>query len=216
LPRHGEYRQETFGADLRIFSAEAEKSLPLYNAIVGKRRGHVVFIPGQPASGRTDTLHAIASALSKAIPRPLIIGGEIEGDVFHPWLGSWYEGAPVGKVSAVLGENLSLVAKVVPSTMGATFLDSIGQLLQSIGASWDLGKWLSGVSLVEFAENFVDYLREVNAGGPVACFIDNLDEAEGIYWTTLLLEIADLMDKDLPVFLFTTLEGPIHLGHEGK
>ncbi len=52
-------RSMTYGRELRAYESELSKAAALHQRAVSTKRGRVVFIAGQPKSGRTDLLMSL-------------------------------------------------------------------------------------------------------------------------------------------------------------
>src|SRR5437763_112902 len=77
--------------------AVIQRALELYRTAAHARRGGIVFLAGQPGSGRSVLLHAIEDALRHERPRPALAGGGFQDGHYVPWTRRKPLGGPVPK-----------------------------------------------------------------------------------------------------------------------
>ncbi len=198
-----DYREETFGRSLRLYEKELADASALYQRAVASRRGRVVFIAGQPKSGRTDLLKSIGLHLDKEKPGPQLIAGQFQENRYYP------KTKDFKPYVAAAGETLSLLAKMIPG-IPAAVSDFAGQLLQTFAATQAVSEPVN--EPVVWPEEIKRLARRAAANHPVVYLVDDLDESREHWLADLLQELATEIDRDLPLIVFAVIEGPMKLG----
>ncbi len=178
--------------------AQLDQARRVYGSRLETGRGGIVFIAGYPASGRSALLRELEEDLAGLKPQPLMLSGRM------------VEGSYVASPRAP-SETRERIAKVEEAARLA-------------GAAWPLlGLAMQLVSATRFASNVTatrrspdrppslnDLFRSLRSAArrqPVICLVDDCDEADGRWWSELLLTLATEIDSGLSVFLFLALEG---------
>ena len=186
----------------------------IYADIAGGAPGTAVFLAGDDTEGRRDVMRALSDRLRRERPRPVVLGGQLDGDELRPWEGS-------SRVSTqqlvVLAQALEL-AKLAPLAAfglpaGVTVL-----LAQIMATSKDLvafvAKVLGTYTASEAAARVLpDTLLELCRRGPAVCLLDGVDARAVPLWSALAGLLAPRIATDLPVLLVLGLDGPRDL-HE--
>jgi hypothetical protein len=180
----------------RFAEAVAERAHELVEERIAEGRGAVVFLAGPPASGRSVLLRSIQSRLA-SVSRTF--AGDVQHGEYVPW-------APpnrrLGKAMAAAANGLGLAGAA-----GVPLVGLAGQIIStSQAAAAALGTIPAGTSPNTF-RTLSRVLRAAADESPVTCLIDNADEADGRWWSELLLGFAVEIADELPLFLFLTLEG---------
>jgi hypothetical protein len=198
-----DYREETFGRSLRLYEKELADASALYQRAVASRKGRVIFIAGQPKSGRTDLLKSIGLHLDKEKPGPQLIAGQFQENRYYP------KTKDFKPYVAAAGETLAFLAKMIPG-VPATAADFAGQLLQT-GVAMQAANEIVSEQVV-WPEEIKRLARRAAANQPVVYLVDDLDESREHWLANLLQELATEIDRDLPLIVFATIEGPAQLG----
>jgi tetratricopeptide (TPR) repeat protein len=168
--------------------------------LVGRRlaggRGAVVFLAGPPASGRSELLRALRSEVED-------VSQTYAGDVVQGEYVPWTPANPnVDKTIAAAAGGLGLAGAA-----GIPLVGLAGQIIStSQAAAAALGTAVAETSPSTF-RTLSRVLRAAAEERPVVCLIDNADEADGRWWSGLLLGFALEIVQELPLFLFMTVEG---------
>ena len=200
------YRALTYGRELRAYQNELAKAAALHQRAASTRRGRIVFIAGQPKSGRTDLLVSLARHLAQLKPAAHIIGGKFHEHRYFPATRDFV----LTEWGAAVGETLALAAKLIPSEVPAAAADFIGQLLQA-GSAAEATR-AEAEEPRDYAEEIKRHLRHAPPQQPLIYLVDNLDHAGNLWLPWLLTDLATELDRDLPLLVFVTLEAPIKLG----
>lgn len=192
-----------FQTDLRIRQTVVKQALELYRTLARWKKGYVIFLAGWPGSGRTATLQALAKALPREHPRPLLIAGRFEKGQYYPWKTEREVKVPLKEVVAAIGETIPLAASVSSPLVGS-IIAFVGQLLQASAAAWELVDSFRQLrqSLPDSPEALKILLRRATQARPVVCLLDDLDEAEGSWWSDFILTFALEVNKELRLLLF--------------
>ena len=190
---------------IRETGATAQRALRLHQTLARQNRGQIIFLAGQPGSGRTDLLQSLAESFRRESPRPVVISGHFVNGHYAPWDINPAVTLPLREITAAIGESIALI----PGLAGF-----IGQLLQAGAATWEMVESLTKQSQPS-PYALTELIRHAAETQPVVCLLDDIDEAEGSGWANWLLDFAPEIATDLPLLFFVTLEGPSELGrHE--
>jgi tetratricopeptide (TPR) repeat protein len=166
--------------------------------VSGCRAGHggIVFIAGSEASGRTMLLADIARELGGERYAPCIVSGRMSEGRYVPA----HDQGPAPEVLSALGGVLGVAGAAVPA------LALVGQVLTLLRATHELVKHADreGVSTLQ---NLARSIRAAARERPLVCLVDDADAADGRWWSELLLGLANEIGRDLPVFLFLSVDG---------
>ncbi len=200
------YRAQTYGRELRAYQNELAQAAALHQRAVSTRRGRIVFIAGQPKSGRTDMLVSLAQHLAQLKPAAQIIAGAFHSHVYYPATREFL----MTELGAAVGETLALAAKLIPSEVPAAAADFVGQLLQAGSAAQTARAEADRPH--DWQDEIKRFVRQAARTQPVAYFVDNLDHAGDLWLPWMLQDLATEIDRDLPLLVFITLNAPVKLG----
>jgi tetratricopeptide (TPR) repeat protein len=177
-------------------------------AMMSSGRGEVLFVSGDPGSGRTALLDRYHDELADRHRGLTVLGGEFHDGRYVAFqteplvprvqrllkkLETMFELAGVaGGVSPIV----SLLAQA--TSRSAAFLTLMEERMDD-PAPPDLNRFLGRV------------LRRLCEPGPVVCVVDNADGA-GIDWWADLLLLSGQIAHDLPLVLVLGVAGPAELG----
>ena len=199
-------------ANALLREADARALDAHYEGLDDARRGRTVFVAGDDAGGRQDLLRGWAQTLHSAKPRPTVLGGRFDGEVYLPWAND-----AVGAAEHLyeLDRTLS-VAKAVPlSALGLPpGIDMfLGQILSKGNDLLQAAAALIGARGRKAAPTVVpEALRALCRRGPAVCIVDSVDERAGSLWSELAGLLSNRIATDLPLLLVLGLDGPNDVG----
>jgi hypothetical protein len=100
-----------------------------------------VFLAGDDADGRQDAMRALVDRLRPERPRPVVLGGRLDGDELHPWEGDRRPGAE--RLGAL--EQALALAKLAPLAALDLPAGVAALLAQIMATSKELLGYVTGV-----------------------------------------------------------------------
>lgn len=165
--------------------------------------GAIIFVAGPPASGRSAVLQELTRVLAKGPNSPRVVAGTIvEGRYVAAQPDTERGSVAADAVISALGLGgaalpvLGLVEKV------ASLSRAVGRAVRSPASSHQ----------PRILNELMGVLRTASREQPLVCLVDDADEADGRWWSELLLGFAEEVARDLPLVLVLTLEGDDNQG----
>lgn len=159
--------------------------------------GAIMFIAGPPASGRSALLQGLARVLPQGPRSPRVLAGSIVE-------GRYVAAQPDPGRGSAVGE----MAKGALGLGGTAFpvLGLVGQVVSvSQAAARAVRPPTPNQQPATLAE-LTGLLRTASREQPLACVVDDVDEADGRWWSELLLGFAGEVARDLPLLMILSVE----------
>ena len=161
-----------------------------------------MFLAGPPVSGRTALLQQLAEELPSVAGSPRIISGRF---VDGQYLAAEHRGANLDALPAI-ESALGMAAAAFP------FLGVVAQAVSvSRAAAATLTRSQRGGPQPPM-ERIFQVLRVAARERPVVWLIDDCDEADGRWWSEVLLGLATEIEQELPLFVFLTVDAGVEAG----
>jgi tetratricopeptide (TPR) repeat protein len=177
---------------------ELERARAVCERGIKARRGEIVFIAGSPASGRTALLAELARTLPKLKGSPRVLAGAMVEGKYVP---TQPAPRPSGRVLAAVEGAIGIASVANPL---------LGLISQIISTSRAAARVLTPPDPPQAAATFETLFRGLRLAAqeqPTICLIDDCDDADGRWWSELLLGFAVEIAEELPLFLFLSVEG---------
>ena len=181
--------------DPRIRNAQLAELMGIYRDVASRKQGAIVFLGGQPGSGRSATLAALAEALAAEHPKPTIIAATLAGGQYTPLAADQQEHL---KALGVVGELLAIPALFTDPLFGPV-VGLIAQLLQAGAATREYAKQNSRMDPQGPGDPVLllkRTLRQAAEHRPVVCLLDQVDAAEAAFLNSLLVTSAGELIRD--------------------
>ncbi|HEX8053644.1 MAG TPA: tetratricopeptide repeat protein [Thermoleophilaceae bacterium] len=180
-----------------IRSAEVDRALKLCGGGIEAGHGAIVFLAGPPASGRSGLLAQLDLELRYEAARLRTVRGTVADGRYLP-----EQETRDGQQALALAQGaLGLAGAALP------ILGLVGQVMSVSRTALALveeGRLGSGEPTFDA---LFQLLRVAAREKPIVCLVDDCDEADGRWWSELLLGLAAEIERDLPLFLFLAVEG---------
>jgi tetratricopeptide (TPR) repeat protein len=186
-----------------------EKAVSLFNTIFRERQGRIIFMAGESGSGRSMTLKSIQESLSRESIKPVILAGHFRRGQYEPWEKQKPAGVSTKDIFEMITKAVSFSSNAAdPKTKSILLLAN--QLVQaSVGAGNLIKKFLSEPKpRLDTPESMKELLRAVASEGPVVCLLDDIDQAEGIWWPDFIRSFSVEIAVDFPILFIVALHGP--------
>ncbi len=194
--------------DPRIRRPQLQQMLDLYRTVQQRGHGRVIFLAGDPGSGRSATLNALAQSLQEETrPRPHVIAASFQDGSYNP-VGVSHSN--LQEIVGFLGELLAVPA-IFTDPLTGPLLGLMAQLLQLGAVSGDFVRSLARSD--PFARTnpglmLIRLLRQATTQQPVVCILDQIDRADPSFLTTFLIGAMGELLPGRRLCIVVSVDGP--------
>jgi len=187
-----------------IRAEQLEQCLQIFDSAAATGAGRVVFLSGDPGSGKSDTLRALSSSLLGRSESVVLAGG-FRGGEYHEFPSdASRNGSP-----DILATLFGAISTLEPTT--APIIAILRQIIQASGTAAQLLSDMKGRKdrFSGSLDAFRSLVRAAAREQTVACVLDDLDHSNSDWLVSVLVTFAGELEKDLKVVFYLGLEDPV-------
>jgi tetratricopeptide (TPR) repeat protein len=159
----------------------------------------VVFVAGPSGSGRSALLRGIGRRLEKDGRLPDVVAGRVVDGGYVPIEPARGHSGRAGDAAVALGGAAAMASAEPIAQLAAQVVRLAGAAVKGMTPD------PATIAAMDF-ERLCSLLRTVVRERPLVCLIDDCDDADGRWWSELLLGLANEIVTDLPLFIFLTVD----------